>query len=112
MTEDALAPAQTGRPTWRLGGTHTSLGAVRAGIYPSAVRSMVRCLALSLAALILVAAYVLVPLAVAVETVVSAAALAWGVSGAILLEIFLLTAFIVLKTEGQEGGSAARRVVP
>jgi len=73
---------------------------------------MVRCLALSLAALILVGAYVLVPLAVAVETVVSAAALAWGVSGAILLEIFLLTAFIVLKTEGQEGGSAARRVVP
>ncbi|MDP9887374.1 hypothetical protein [Pseudarthrobacter enclensis] len=106
-----LAPAQTGREPWRLGGTPTSVRTVTAGIYPSTLRSMMRCMALILAALTLVAAYVVVPLAVAVESVVSAPVVAWGVSGAVLLEIFLLTAFIVLKTEGQ-GGRVPCHAVP
>lgn len=64
------------------------------------------CIALSFAALLLVAAYVLVPLAMAVHVAMTAAALAWVIAAAVLVELFMLFAFIILKTEGQERGNA------
>lgn len=78
----------------------------------SIIKAQVSCIALIFAALTLVGAYVLVPLAMAVHNAVNVIVLAWGLAAAVVIELFLLIAFIILKTEGQERGHASSKRLP
>jgi hypothetical protein len=114
-----LAPASSGSAESYLVPTApvSSLPATVSRIVPTAqqraiLKAQVSCMALSFAALILVAVYVLVPLAMAVHDAINIVVLAWGVAAAVLIELFLLIAFIILKTEGQERGNGPSNSLP
>lgn len=62
--------------------------------------AQVRCAAFMFAALVAVAAYILVPLALALHVAVLSVPVVLVVSAAVLTELALMVAFIILKTEG------------
>lgn len=76
------------------------------------LKAQLSCVALCFAAFILVAAYVLVPLALAVHSALHVGVLACGIAAGVLIGLFLLVAVIIMKTEGRKSGNAATNVVP
>jgi len=62
--------------------------------------AQIRCAAFMFAALVAVAAYILVPLALALHVAVLSVPVVLVVSAAVLTELALMVAFIILKTEG------------
>lgn len=62
--------------------------------------AQVRCAAFMFAALVAVAAYILVPLALALHVALLSVPVVLVVSAAVLTELALVVAFIILKTEG------------
>lgn len=78
----------------------------------SVLKAQISCVALSFAALVLVAAYIMVPLAMAVQFAVNMAVIAWAVAATVLIELFLLIIFIILKTEGRDQEYAPSNGLP
>ncbi|MEY9775414.1 hypothetical protein [Arthrobacter sp. MW3 TE3886] len=66
------------------------------------LRAQVSCAALLFAALAVAAAYILVPLAMAVHVAMHPVFLSVVIAAAILTEVALMVTFIILKTEGPE----------
>ncbi|MFP3461307.1 hypothetical protein R5O87_10695 [Arthrobacter globiformis] len=66
----------------------------------------VRCAAFMLAALVAVAAYILVPLALALHAAVHPVPVVLVISGAVLAELALVVTCIILKTEGNRHAAA------
>ncbi len=64
------------------------------------LRAQVSCAALTFAALVIAAAYIFIPLALAVHSAVHPVLLALVIAVAVLTEIALIVTFIILKTEG------------
>ncbi|MET4095244.1 hypothetical protein [Arthrobacter sp. UYCu712] len=62
--------------------------------------AQVSCVALIFAALVVAAAYILIPLALAVHSAVHPVPLTLVIAAAVLTELALIVTFIVLKTEG------------
>ena len=62
--------------------------------------AQVRCAAVMFAALMAVAAYIVVPLALALHVAVLSVPVVLVISAAVLTELALVVAFIILKTEG------------
>ncbi|MFC7847698.1 hypothetical protein ACFUTU_04395 [Arthrobacter sp. NPDC057388] len=89
-----------------LTGSHIEPSLVVAGlVIRSAQRradraAQVRCAAFMFAALVVVAAYIAVPLALALQVAVLSAPVVLVISAAVLTELALIVAFIILKTEG------------
>ena len=62
--------------------------------------AQVRCAAFMFAALVAVAAYIVVPLSLALHVAVLSVPVVLVISAAVLTELALIVAFIILKTEG------------
>lgn len=63
------------------------------------LKARVSCAALTFAALVIAAAYIFIPLALAVHSAVHPVLLALVIAAAVLTEIALIVTFIILKTE-------------
>ena len=68
--------------------------------------AQVRCAAFMFAALVAVAAYIIVPLALALHAAVHPVPVVLVVSGAVLAELALVVTCIILKTEGTRHAAA------
>lgn len=67
------------------------------------LKSQISCAALVFAAILICAAYILIPLALAVHFAVHPVLLSVGIAAAFLIELALIVTFIILKTENHSG---------
>lgn len=120
MEEPVPVNAQGGSASaesYLVSGLPVSFPSTASGLAPTpqqrrVLGAQLSCVALSFAAVILVAAYALVPLALAVHGALKVGVLAWGIAAGVLIGLFFLITFIIIKTEGRKPGNAATIVVP